>query len=82
MEFQYTLKHSGYFETRRQQQQVEWMQECFDQLFKMEFHKLLFLQEKKSSLESDVLTKKITPQQAAQTLLKEFIYALRREKQS
>lgn len=82
MEFQHSLKRNGNFESRRQQQQVDWMQECFDQLFKTEFYESPWLQEMKSTLESDVLTKKITPQQAAQILLKEFIQSLRRSNQT
>lgn len=82
LEFQQLLISNGIFETRRQRQQVEWMHECFDQLFKMEFQKSPWLQEKKSSLESDVLAKKITPYQAAQTMLKEFIHSLRGSNQT
>ncbi|MBX2964289.1 MAG: methylmalonyl Co-A mutase-associated GTPase MeaB [Cyclobacteriaceae bacterium] len=80
VELQQLLQNQGLLEYRRNQQQVEWMHECFDQLLKQQFEQSASLQKKNKHLENEVLNRRTTPQQAAQSMLSDFIELLRTTK--
>lgn len=76
-EFEKKLKANGYFENKRQQQQVDWMHECFNDLVRSEIQQSESLRNLSAAVQAEVLNKALTPQQAAQKLLNEFIQSLK-----
>jgi LAO/AO transport system kinase len=76
--FEKKLKANGHFEKKRQQQQVDWMRECFDNLIRSEILQSETLKARFAGIEQKVLSKATTPQQAAQQLLNDFIQSLKK----
>lgn len=78
-DFEKRMKANGYFETRRQFQQVSWMHECFESMLKMRIEKSARVTEHSTELEQLVLRKTITPQRAAATLFQTFLTSLKND---
>jgi LAO/AO transport system kinase len=76
-DFEKKMKTNGYFDKRRQHQQVSWMHECFETLIKMQIEKSNQITARRIELEQQVLDKIITPQRAADTLFLTFIESLK-----
>ncbi|MBX2969654.1 MAG: methylmalonyl Co-A mutase-associated GTPase MeaB [Cyclobacteriaceae bacterium] len=76
-DFEKRMKANGYFETRRQHQQVSWMHECFESLIKIQIEKSARTTQHSTELEQLVLRKVITPQGAAATLFQTLLTSLK-----
>lgn len=77
--FEQEMKAKGWFEKKRQQQQVAWMHECFENLFKAKIENSANLKQRTVKLEQEVLHMNLTPQRAADTLFRTFIESLKVE---
>jgi LAO/AO transport system kinase len=77
-DFEKKLKANGHFEKKRQQQQVDWMRECFDDLVRTEILQSETLKTRAAGIEQKVLNKTTTPRQGARQLLDEFIQSLKK----
>lgn len=75
--FQKKLKETGYFEKRRQQQQVSWMYGCFEDFIRTALTESKTLSRLKKKLEGQVLNYEKSPQQAAHELAEEYIGSLK-----
>lgn len=75
--FQNKLKGNGFFEKKRHEQQIAWMQECFYDLVKSEIINSKAIADKTITLEKEVFDYKKTPQKAAQELLETLIRSLK-----
>jgi LAO/AO transport system kinase len=71
---------SGHFEHNRQLQNIDWFQESFQQLLKVDVAQHPAVQKMKETLAADIASQKVSPQQAAEQLLRSYHDAIQGNK--
>lgn len=77
LDYESSIKPSGYFEARRDQQNITWFQESFDHLIRTDFQRMNKLQQTLKTLQESVLEKKISANAAAYQLLNSYHEAVK-----